>query len=302
MIKIIYFLFLVRFRKLVTAGDAFAVLLIVVLYCSCAIIIYKNYDALNYYLYLFFIDIYVQHTNRNDLELLKLNPKYKTIIFIQYVFYLLPIYVVFLLKNDFFFIIGLIIFKLILINIPKLKFITIQYPFQLFNPFWHICFRKYKLLFFLPVILFLVFISFEYDNQNIIYFAFFILTLISCIPSFERERLEEIKYTKLDSKSYLFYQIKNSIINTIYLILPIAITLCFLSRWTLLCFLLGTLFIPLINIFLKYNFFYNSFLHQISFVVFSCLIISLFGAPLLLVPYLYKKSIKNLNIIRYANH
>lgn len=302
MIKIVYFLFLIRFRKLVPKDDIFAIIFLVLLYTSSAIVVYKNYDELYYYIYLFFIDITIQQINRKDIELLKLKKKYKIILFIEYLIYLLPFYIVFLLKKDFLLFIGFIIFKIILINIPKVNSKTITYPFQLFNPFWHIGFRKYKLVLFLPVILILIYMAIKHNNENIIYFTFIVLALISCVPSFERERLEEIKLSPFDSKKYLFYQFKNALINTTYLIIPIAIILCFLLKWNMLIFFFGIYIITLINILLKYFFYSNPFLHQIVFIFFVGLTITLYGVPLLITPYLYKKSIENLNTIKYANH
>ncbi len=302
MLKIIYLLFLVRFRKLVSKGDHFAIVILLSIYILIAFVVFKNYEELKYYLYLLFIDIFVQHINRTDIELLKLKSKYKIILFIEYIIYLLPFYIIFLLQKDLLLFFGFIIYKIILINSKRVNFKTIKYPFHLFNPFWHIGFRKYKLVLFLPVILILIYMAIKHNNENIIYFTFIVLALISCVPSFERERLEEIKLTPFDSKKYLFYQFKNALINTTCLIIPIAIILCFLLKWNMLLFLFGIYIITLINILLKYVFYSNPFLHQIVFIFFVGLTVTLFGVPLLITPYLYKKSIENLNTIKYANH
>lgn len=300
MIKILCFLFLIRFRRLVSKDDFFSIISLVLLYASSAIVFYINYNELYYYIYLFFIDISVQHIN--DIELLKLRINYKSILFIEYVIYLLPFIIVFLIKMEYLLFLGFLIFIVILINTPKINFKTFQYPFQLFNPFWQISFRKYKLALFLPIVLILINKAIQYNNENIIYFTFIVLALISCIPSFERERPEEIKLNPFNSKKYLFYQFKNSLINTAFLIIPIAIFLCFLLKWNMLLFLFGIFVITLINILLKYVFYTNTILHQIAFIFFVGLSITLFGVPLLITPFLYKKSIENLNTIKYANH
>ncbi|WP_445710299.1 hypothetical protein [Flavobacterium sp.] len=148
----------------------------------------------------------------------------------------------------------------------------------------------------------LVYVAVKHNNENIIYFTFIVLSVISCVPSFERERLEEIKLTPFDSKKYLFYQFKNSLINTIYLMMPVFVILYFISKWSMMFVLLGVLIITLINILLKYIFYSNLFLHQIIFLFFISLSVSLFGVPLLLTPLLYKKAIETLNTIKYANH
>lgn len=302
MIKILFFLFIIRFRKIVSKDDYLAIFILCFLYVSIAIIAFLNFAEFYNYLFILLIDILIHYINRNDIELLKLRNNYKIILFFEYLIYLSPFHIVFLLNKEYILFLGFIIFKIILINTPKINLKTIPYPFQLFNPFWHIGFRKYKLVLFLPVILILIYIAIKYDNENIIYFTFIILALISCVPSFERERLEEIKLTPFDSKKYLFYQFKNSLINTTYLIIPIAIILCFLLKWNMLIFLFGIFIITLINILLKYVFFSNPFLHQIVFIFFVGLTVSLFGVPLLITPILYKKSIENLNSIKYANH
>jgi hypothetical protein len=302
MIKNLYFLFLIRFRKIVSKDDYFAIALILLLYFCSAIIIYMNYEKLNNYMYLFLIDLLVKHVNRSDITFLKLNKNYKILLFLEYLIYLLPFYIIFLLKKEFLIFSGFILFQIVLLNMPRINLKTIPYPFQLFNPFWHINFRKYKLVFFLPIIFGLIYMSIISNNDNIIYFTFIILGIISCLPSFERETLEEIKLNPFNSKKYISYQFKNSIINTTYLTIPIAILLCFLLKWEQLFFLLAIFIIPLVNILLKYVFFSNSLLHQISFLFFAGFTITFFGIPLLITPYLYKKAIVNLNAIKYANH
>ena len=148
----------------------------------------------------------------------------------------------------------------------------------------------------------LFFFAIEYNNDNIFYFSLIVLTLISCIPSFERERFEEIKLNPFDSKKYLMRQFKSSIINTFYLVVPILIIICILFKWEVLYFSILIFIIPLLNIVLKYAYFNNYLLHQIIFTFFIGLSILLYGTPLLIIPLLYKKAIKNLNTIKYANH
>lgn len=113
MIKILCFLFLIRFRRLVSKDDFFSIISLVLLYASSAIVFYINYNELYYYIYLFFIDISVQHINRNDIELLKLRINYKSILFIEYVIYLLPFIIVFLIKMEYLLFLGFLIFIVI---------------------------------------------------------------------------------------------------------------------------------------------------------------------------------------------
>ena len=266
------------------------------------VLFYFNYNTYKNYFFVFLLDIVFKHLSRTDIELLKLNKNYKIVFFIEYYIYVFPLLVVLFLKEEFVLLVSILSFLLILINLTKINLKRIQYPFQLFSPFWHITFRKYKLVFVLPIILLFIYMAIEHNNENIIYFTFIILGLISCIPSFERERFEEIQRTPLDSEKYLLNQFKNSIINTSFLIIPFAIILCSLLKWNMLLYLVAVLILPLINILLKYTFFTNSFLHQIVFTFFVVLTITMFGIPLLSIPYLYKKAIKTINMIKYANH
>jgi hypothetical protein len=302
MIKILFYLFTIKFRKIVSKDDYLAISILLLIYISTAIIAHLNYDSINIYLYVLLIDIVIQHVNRKDLEFLKLNKNYKVILFFEYLIYLMPFCVVFLLQQDFVIFFEFFIFIIMLINFPKIHFKTISYPFQLFNPFWHINFRKYRVLLFSPLFFMLIYIGVKNSNDNIFYFSLFILCIISCIPSFERERTHEIIISPFSAKKYLFNQLKNSLINTLYLMLPMVIVLCALLKWEMVFFLLGLFNFTLINILFKYVYFSNKFLHQISFVVFVCLTLVLFGIPLILSPLLYQKSIKNLNTIKYANY
>lgn len=302
MIKILYYLLLTRFRKWVSMRDYLAMILLLLFYLFPFVLFYLNFETYKNYYFVFLFDIVFKHLNRTDVELLKLNKNYKSVLFLENLIYVFPLLVVLSVKMELVLSVSVPIFLLILTYIPKLNFKTIPYPFQLFSPFWHITFRKYKLIYVYLIIPFLLFVAIEYDNENIIYFALILLGLISCVPSFERERLEEIKQTPFESKKYLFCQFKNSIINTSYLIMPIALVLFLLSKWDMLMFLIVVILIPIVNILLKYTFFSNSFLHQLVFTFFIILSITMFGIPLLTIPFLYGKSIKTINIIKYANH
>ncbi len=302
MIKILQYFILIRFRKLIPKDDFFGIFLLVMFHISVSVLLYYNFEYFKSYIFLFFIEPVFIHFNRDDFELLKIKKNYKTLIFIEYLIYCLPFYIVLLLKNKFLLTASILIFFTIFIAIPKVNFKTIKYPFQLFNPFWHICFRKYKLILALPFVTGLIVISKFYNNENLIYFSFFILSLICCSPSFERESLDEIKINPFDAKKYLFCQFKNSIINTSYLLIPVIITLAITLKFSMILISLIILIIPLINIILKYVYFYNSFMHQISFIFFSILSFTLYGLPLLLMPILNKKAINNINSIKYANH
>lgn len=300
--KILFYLLTIQFRKLLSKGDTLGIVLLILFHIGTAILVFLNYEKSENYKYLLFLEPILLHLNRNDFELLKIRKNYKLLIFIEYLIYCLPIYIVLILKREFFTTISILVFYALFITIPKINFKVLKYPFQLFNVFWHISFRKYKLILLLPIIIGLIIISEIYKNENLIYFAVLILVIIACIPSFERENLEEIKINPFNAKKYFFYQFKNSIINTSYLLIPVLITLFALLKFEMALISFSIILIPLINILLKYVYFFNPLTHQISFIIFLALSFSMFGVPILLLPFIYKKAINNLNSIKYANY
>ncbi|MEO8255198.1 MAG: hypothetical protein ABI554_12525 [Flavobacterium sp.] len=298
MIKILHYLFLVRFRKLVSKDDHLAVFLIVLLYFATAFLVYKNYESFRNYMPLFFVDIIAYHLQRRDIEILKLKKNYKTILLTEYIIYSLPFYLVLAAKKEFIVIPGILLFKILLINAPRLNLKIVRYPFDLFNIHWHIVFRTYKLIYVFPFLLALIYVAVIYKNENLILLVFFVLSFIACIPSFERETREEISINPFSAGKYLFYQLKSTFINTTYLLIPVFIMLCFFQQWEKLLFALIIFIPPLVNVFFKYIYFDNNFLHQITFAFFIASNIFLFGIPILVVPFIYKKAIEKLNIIK----
>lgn len=302
LITILKYLFTVRFRKLVSKGDNIAVLLIVLLYLFTAYLVFKNYQHFQNYVLIFFLDVVGYHLQRSDIGILKLRKNYKLILLLEYFVYSLPFYLVIIFKGKFLLFAGILIFNVFLINLPKSNFKTLKYPFDLFNVYWHINFRKYKLIYLFLLLPILVYIAAEYKNHNLIYFVLLILSLIACTPSFERERIEEIKQNPFTAEKYLWYQFKNTIRNTFYITIPIAIMLCIFQIWEEFIWI-GFVFIaPLANVILKYLCFRNNLIQQIFFVLFIATSIFLFGLPLIITPFMYKKAIKNLNALKYAEN
>lgn len=291
-------MFLVRFRKLVSKDDHLAVSLIVLVYLAIGCLVYKNYEIFRNYIPLFFVDVIAYHLQRSDVEILKLKKNYKTILFTEYIIYSLPFYLVLLAKKEFVLIAGILLFKILLINAPRLHLKIIRYPFSLFNIHWHISFRRYKLIYVFPFLIALIYVAVSHKNENLILGLFFILSFIACIPSFEREKKEEISINPFHARKYLFYQLKNTFINTSYLVIPVVIMLCFFQQWEKLLFVLLVFIPPLVNVLFKYIYFDNSFLHQITFAFFIASNIFLFGIPFLVIPFMYKKAIEKLNIIK----
>lgn len=291
-------MFLVRFRKLVSKDDHLAVFLIVLLYFAVAFLVYKNYDSFRNYILLFFVEVIVYHLQRSDIEILKLKKNYKIILITEYIIYSLPFYLVLLAKKEFVFIIGILLFKILLINAPGLNLKVIRYPFDLFNAHWHISFRRYKLIYIFPFLLALIYVAVSHKNENLILLVFFIFSFIACIPSFERESIEEISVNPFTARKYLFYQLKNTFVNTSYLLIPVVLMLCLLQQWEKVLFITMVFVPPLVNVFFKYIYFENSFLHQITFSLFIASNVFLFGIPFLILPFIYKRTIEKLNILK----
>lgn len=298
MIKILYYLIIIRFRKYLSKDDSFGVVLLILIQIGFGLLLFLKYEDLKDYKLLFFLEPVMLHVNRNDFELLKIKKAYKIIIFVEYLIYCLPLYIALLLKGNFLTTFLIFSFYIFFIALPKINLKVVKYPFQLFNVFWHISFRKYKLIVLLPIIISLIIISKIYNNENLIYFSFLILIIIVCIPSFEREKVAEIKISPFDAKEYLFYQFKNSIINASYFIIPVLITLLVLLKFEMALILLSLILIPLINILFKYVYFFNTLTHQIGFILFLVFSFNMFGAPFLLIPFIHKKALNNLNFIK----
>jgi hypothetical protein len=300
MIKILYYFIIISSRKLLSRGDKFGFFLLICLYYGFSVLIFMNYTQIKGCILFFFISPLVYHINRDDIELLKTYKNYKVLVLTEYFIYCLPFYMILLLKKEWQIFSIVFIFYAFLINFPKIKFYLFSYPFKLFNPFWHICFRKSKLILFLFLAIGLIFISVCYKNENLIYFAFFMIVLIACNPNFEREEIEFIKINPQCAKKYLNAQLKNTIINTTFLLIPVFIVMVYLSKFNLILYLVFVLFVPLINILLKYSCFNNPLLQQFGLALFVGFLN--YGFPILLIPFLYHKAVITLKTIKYANY
>ena len=300
-LQILKYLLIIRLRKWVSKDDYLAYFLLLLIHFLGALLIYFYFVQYKNYIFLCFFDIIVFNTNRNDSSFLELSKKYKVILFFEYILYLLPYLIVLFLKQEWLFIAIFLLFNLVLINLPKMKFKIISYPFELFNVFWHISFRKHKLLFVYPIILALCYIYYLHKNENVLLFGFLLLTLVSCIVSFEREKVEEIIINPFNSEKYLSFQLKNTLINTFYVFFPAVLVFPILN-WEMLVYILPIFVISITATLLKYIYFNNIMLQQLVFVLLVVLSITLFGLPMLLIPYLYKKAISNLNSIKYVSN
>jgi hypothetical protein len=300
--KIFYYLYIIKLRKLVSKDDHLAMMFIVVGYLIQFLIYYNSFEKYRFLAILFISPVLSDYFNRNDVDLLKLNKNYKWLLFIEKCIMLLPLLIVFLIKKDFIQFVGVFFIVAILINLPKIKSKMILYPFNLFNPFWHICFRKQKLIISLPIAIGLIFIANNYKNDGITLFVFILLGLIISSPTMEKETKEVIKLSPFNSSNYLIEQLKNTVYNSALFIIPVFVSLCLLSKWSLLLFLPLTIVVSIIGTVLKYAFFDRLTIQKLTFGMLIIYSLKYYGAPLLLMPYYYKKAIQNLNTIKYAHH
>lgn len=298
MIAILTYLIRIRFRKLFGKEDYLAISL---LFTGIGVLLYfanKNYSQYANFSLFFIFDIARIHFNRKDLELLKLNPNFNTILFLEYSIYSFPILVLLLINQKFIGVGFLFLFLLLISRIPKINQKPLHYPFKMFDPFWVVSFRKNKLVLFFPLIFLFGYMGFQYNNENLYYAALVFFAIIACIPSFEREELIHIKASCYIGKNYLFQQYKAVCTNFIYLGILLALLFGVLQQWFLIMLIPVLLFFPMLNLIFKYAFFDRKILHSIFFTLFLGNII--YGFPLLLIPLLYIKAIKNLNKIQNA--
>ena len=167
MIDILKYLLIIRLRKWVSKDDYLAYFLLILFHSLGAFLIYFYYEAYKNYIFLCFFDIVIFNTNRTDVSFLKLSKHYKFILFLEYAVYLLPYLIVLFLKLDWLFMVIFLLLNLVLINLPKVSFKIISYPFELFNVFWHISFRKYKLFFVYPIIFLLCYVCLPVRRESV---------------------------------------------------------------------------------------------------------------------------------------
>jgi hypothetical protein len=269
--------------------------LISVLYIGAAIISYVHYEKIQGLFYLFFIDAIMYHAKRNDIELLHVYKYYRFLIWFEYLFYSLPFFIVLILKGDYVGSLSVLIGYFLLSFIPKKRTFIIRYPFSLVTPFWLISFRKFKLIGVLPIAFIFCVMGYKHNNGGLVIASFVIMGIIACLPSCERERDVELKVSYLKAKEYLQQQIKYEVLNTLVLLLPLVGLMCILVfDWNYVfwaCLIIG---LPIGNTIVKYAFF-ESKLKQQLFIA-SCFIG--FGIPLLSLPFLYHRAIRQLNQIK----
>ncbi|AYN05867.1 hypothetical protein EAG11_18155 [Flavobacterium sp. 140616W15] len=298
MIKILKYLIVIRFRKILPKDDYLAIGLLLLFYAVIIYFLNQLFPKYSYYFLITTLELAFYHQNRKDIELLKVNKNYRLLLFLEYLIYSSPFIFIYVINQRWDILIIHFVILYFLILISKIGVKIIKYPFRLFDPFWHISFRKNKLILFIPLIIFLNVMGNQYHNDNLNTASLFLVSFIACLASFNREDLIYIKMSSFDSKKYLIKQIQTTFYNT--LIITSAIILCFLifKKWDLLLFIPLVFVLPIINLLFKYSFFSNGLLQQLFLALF---IINIpIGLPFLILPYLYYKSIKTINNLKYV--
>lgn len=301
MLQTLKYLITIRFRKIFAKDDFLAMVLFVLALSILSYFFQIRYAKHVDYLVFFAIQILVVQIDRKDIDFLKLNLNWRLLIFLEYLFLSLPVVVLLLLNGKLVSVLGFLgaLFGIMFINNKK-KARIIGYPFKMFNPFWTISFRKFKLLWLLPVFGFVLYMGFIYHNPNLQYAVLLVIGVILCIPSSERESLYFIKASTFIGKYYLHQQIKTICYNSMFFLLPMALLFLVLHDFLSALITPFLVLIPLLNLLFKYCFFDRKIVHTIFFGLFIGNLI--FGFPLLFIPFLYLKSIKNLKIMQHAYH
>lgn len=295
MLQTALYLIYIYWRKFFVKGDYLSLGILLTILTLSLIGIYQTYTENYYFLFVFLLIPISHHFNRNDFVLLQNTSKHKVIIFLEYFFNSLTILLIFSVKQDFLYAFISVLVLVILVFLPQ-KSLKIKYPFSVFDPFWIISFRKYKLIFLLPVILFLMIMGKIYDNENLILFSFGLVGILATIPYFEREFKAHIVSSAFKKEVYLEKQIRCGIKNFLLLSFPFILLIISFLSWEILIFSLGIVLLPLLGILTKYAFFENTILQSIVFTL--ILANYSFGLPIICLPFLYHQAVKKVKKIQ----
>lgn len=291
MIRVVFYLIYIHWRKFFSKGDWLTIGVLLAVFSFCLIGIYQTYEKNYYFLFIFLISSMAHHFGRNDFQLLQKKSNWRKIIFLEYLFNILPILLIFSLKQDFLYAVLCVFVVSILVFLPQKSF-KIVYPFAIFDPFWVVSFRRYKLIFLFPILIFLLVMGKIYDNENLALFVFFLTAILGVIPYFEREFLAHILASKFKGEKYLGKQILCGMKNFSILFIPIFVLSFVFFSWEITFLGLFSFLFVFLAILTKYTFFENTLMQSIVFVM----IIGGYslGFPLICLPFLYYKAVKNL--------
>lgn len=285
------FLSYIHWRKFFRKGDFFTIGVLLFVFVFCLVGIYQTYEKNNYFLFAFLLSPVAHHFSRNDFALLEHFRHWRKIIFLEYFINILPVLLIFCIKQDILYAILCLFGVILLVFLPR-KSIKIPYPFDVFDPFWVISFRKYKLALLYPTFVFLLIMGKRYENENLALFTFVLTAILGAIPYFEREFLAHLLVCKFKGRKYLERQFLCGVKNFSVLFLPLFALSWLLFSWKVAFLgLFSYLFLALALV-SKYAFFQNP-LRQ-SFVFVLMIAGYSFGLPLLCLPFLYYRAVKML--------
>ncbi|APA91032.1 MULTISPECIES: hypothetical protein [Myroides] len=295
MLVLVGYLVNIRFRKYVSKGDYVAMTLICGLYISTAVLAYFNYAIVKGMFYFVFLDVILYHSSRTDIELLKVYKHYRIVLWFEYLLYSFPFLVVLIANREYVGMGSVVVLYYLLSFIPKKQSTVVKYPFSLVDPFWRISFRKFKLLWILPLVILFSIMGVRYSNENLVIGSFVLAGILTMIPTFERERETEIMTSVLSGREYMEEQVKGQMFNSLLVIMPVLLLVLAMSfDWNYVFWGVLVLILPMCNTILKYRFYRSELKHQLFIA--SCLIG--IGLPLLAMPFLYKRAIRQLNQIK----
>ncbi|EPH06900.1 hypothetical protein HMPREF9713_03448 [Myroides odoratimimus CCUG 12700] len=295
MLTLLKYLIEIRFRKYISKGDYTAMSLIIGLYIGTAVLAYFNYEVVRGLFYFVFLDVILYHLSRTDIELLKVYKHYRIVLWFEYLLYSFPFLVVLIANREYVGMGSVVVLYYLLSFIPKKQSTVVKYPFSLVDPFWRISFRKFKLLWILPLVILFSIMGVNHSNENLVIGSFVLAGILTMIPTFERERETEIMTSVLSGREYMEEQVKGQMFNSLLVIMPVLLLVLAMSfDWNYVFWGVLVLILPMCNTILKYRFYRSELKHQLFIA--SCLIG--IGLPLLAMPFLYKRAIRQLNQIK----
>lgn len=256
MLVLVGYLVNIRFRKYVSKGDYIAMTLICGLYIGTAVLAYFNYAIVKGLFYFVFLDVILYHLSRTDIELLKVYKHYRIVLWFEYLLYSFPFLVVLIVNQEYVGMGSVVVLYYLLSFIPKKQSTVVKYPFSLVDPFWRISFRKFKLLWILPIVILFSVMGVNHSNENLVIGSFILAGILTMIPTFERERETEIMTSVLSGREYMEEQVKGQMFNSLLVIMPVLLLVLVLSfDWNYVFWGVLVLVLPMCNTVLKYRFY-----------------------------------------------
>lgn len=290
MFRILSTLILVRLRKFLPKNDKSAIVLFLLFLGGCYIAFYKFYDDVGFFGLILLLDPLFYHLKRQDLELLKESKKYRLLLFIEYLIYILPVIFIYLLKGNFYILIG-VLYVYLITFVNQYKVNPLPLPFKLMAPIWHIYFRKYRGYLVMIISVFLLCMVGYKGNENLIQFAVIFSLLFPIAIYFEDDRSDFVVYSKYIGRHFLNKQLYIYIINLfLFNALFVIIHTFYVRSLDQSLLLLSVYFYSSVVVICKY--YTNNLLFR--GMIFGVLVGGVPYGAFVLIPYLYLRGGKNI--------